>query len=585
MLKKINILFNTQQKWLLVLSFILSLITIFFEFLGISSIPIFVSILIDDSNFVFFDKIDLSFLNLIEKEKLIFFSTITLLTIFIVKNIYLIFFTYFQAYLQKTLRADLMRKIFNYYIHCDYSFYLKTNSSTLIRNLGSEVSQTITFVINFLNLFKEILVLLMIFSLVLYVNPTIALIIFLAMLSLVLIYFMFTKNIIVNNAKIIQKIRGLQLQHMTQSFNTIKEIKVFGKEKFINNLFSKHINIFEKSIIINSILSTIPRIIIETFVTLGIIGIVFFYISTGKSFTDLITLLSLLAVSSVRLIPSFSTVSKCLSGMKNLLPSLQLITREIITHNINYQIKKEPTINKNFGKIEFKNVSFAYDGADQNSLSDLNFEINSGDKIGIIGKSGSGKSTLINLLIGLIENAKGQILIDKLNIKKIPKSWLSQISYVPQDIYLLDDSIKNNIAFGEDENLIKVDKLKNVINISQLDEVVSKLKEKEDTYVGDKGVRFSGGQKQRIGIARSLYFNRNLLILDEATNSIDPDNEKKIISNIIDFYPKKTIICISHNHETIKNFDKVIYLQEGKVSEIGKYEDLNSKFNFDNIFN
>jgi len=396
---------------------------------------------------------------------------------------------------------------------------------------------------------------------------------------------MFTKNIIVNNAKIIQKIRGLQLQHMTQSFNTIKEIKVFGKEKFINNLFSKHINIFEKSIIINSILSTIPRIIIETFVTLGIIGIVFFYISTGKSFTDLIPLLSLLAVSSVRLIPSFSTVSKCLSGMKNLLPSLQLITREIITHNINYQIKKEPTINKNFGKIEFKNVSFAYDGADQNSLSDLNFEINSGDKIGIIGKSGSGKSTLINLLIGLIENAKGQILIDKLNIKKIPKSWLSQISYVPQDIYLLDDSIKNNIAFGEDENLIKVDKLKNVINISQLDEVVSKLNEKEDTYVGDKGVRFSGGQKQRIGIARSLYFNRNLLILDEATNSIDPDNEKKIISNIIDLYPKKTIICISHNHETIKNFDKVIYLQEGKVSEIGKYEDLNSKFNFDNIFN
>jgi ABC-type multidrug transport system fused ATPase/permease subunit len=156
---------------------------------------------------------------------------------------------------------------------------------------------------------------------------------------------------------------------------------------------------------------------------------------------------------------------------------------------------------------------------------------------------------------------------------------------VPQDIYLLDDSIKNNIAFGENQNQIDTHKINEVINLSQLKDVISNLEKKEETFVGDKAVRISGGQKQRIGIARSLYFNRKILVFDEATNAIDADNEKKIISNIVDTNKNKTIIYISHNHETIKNFDKIIYLDKGKIVDIGKYDNLNAKYNFSKISN
>ena len=585
MILKLKILFSLKQRWLLFVLFILSLLTVFLEFLGISAVPIFVAILLEDNNLIFFDKFDISFLNNYEKRDLIFYSSIVLIFIYIIKNIYLLLFTYFQAYIQKNLRGELSKKIFNNYIFSNYNFFLKKNSSILIRNIGSEVSQTVTFIISFLSMFKELLILLIIFSLLLFADPIVSLSIFVLIFILVLVYYSLTKNIIVKNGKIIQGIRGDQLQHMTQSFNTIKEIKVFNKEDFINKLFSKQINFFEKSFLINSFLSSIPRILIESFLVLGIIGIIFFYISINKSFTDLIPLLSLLAVSAVRLIPSFSSISRSLSIMKNYSPSLNTIVDEIVNFENKNEVIDEPK-SKEFSKtIKFNNVSFSYQDTKKNALTNLNFEINFGDKIGIIGGSGSGKSTLINLLIGLLKSSNGEILVDEININRIPKSWSNQISYVPQDIYLLDDSIKNNIAFGENQNQIDTHKINEVINLSQLKDVISNLEKKEETFVGDKAVRISGGQKQRIGIARSLYFNRKILVFDEATNAIDADNEKKIISNIVDTNKNKTIIYISHNHETIKNFDKIIYLDKGKIVDIGKYDNLNAKYNFSKISN
>ncbi len=585
MISKLKILFSLKQRWLLFVLFILSLLTVFLEFLGISAVPIFVTILLENNNSIFFDKLDISFLNNYEKKDLIFYSSIILIVIYVLKNIYLLLFTYFQAYIQKNLRGELSKKIFNNYIFSNYNFFLKKNSSILIRNIGSEVSQTVTFIISFLSMFKEILILLMIFSLLLFADPIVSLSIFFLIFILVLVYYLLTKNIIIKNGKIIQGIRGDQLQHMTQSFSTIKEIKVFNKEEFINKLFSKQINIFEKSFLINSFLSSIPRILIESFLVMGIIGIIFFYISINKSFTDLIPLLSLLAVSAVRLIPSFSSISRSLSIMKNYSPSLNTIVDEIINFENENEIIDEPKSNEFHKIIKFNNVSFSYQDASKNALTDLNFEIKFGDKIGIIGGSGSGKSTLINLLIGLLKSSNGEILVDEVNINRIPKGWSNQISYLPQDIYLLDDTIKNNIAFGESQEQINMNKMHEVIKLSQLKDVISNLEKKEETFVGDKAVRISGGQKQRIGIARSLYFNRKILIFDEATSAIDADNEKIIISNIVNTNKNKTIICISHNHETIKNFDKIIYLDKGRVKDIGNYDNLNAKYNFSKITN
>lgn len=569
MIKYLKVLCTKDQIIMLILLLIGSLITVMFEFISLGSIPIFTTILLNQNNEnLLFDIIDFGFLDQFAQQDLVIYGSVILGSLFLFKNIFLAGLIYFEGKLIKSIRIHLGEKLFKSYLDKNYKFHLKTNPSILLRNVSTEVSQTSTVMLSYLKLVREVLVLIAIFSLLLMSNFSITVYIFLFMTFFVTLFFIFTKKIIEKNSKLIQAIRATQIQHITQSFNAIKEIKMLNKENFVNKVTVKNMLKFENPFLINFFLASLPRPFLEVLVILSLIFITIFFTDSAGSIISLIPMLSLFVVSAVRLIPSFNSISTSLASIKSYRPSYKLVYSNLINKQ---NITKSDYIDevdddlKFKNKIIIKNVSFSYEDKKVFTLNNINFEILKGSNLGIIGKSGSGKSTLVSLLIGLLEPDKGEISTDNINIRNNLRKWQSLIGYVPQDIYLLDDTIKKNIAIGEEEENIDLERLKIAINSSQLTKYVNSLPNKLDTFVGNRGVRISGGQKQRIGIARALYFKRDILVLDEATNSLDSDNERIIIDNIINQYQSKTLICIAHNKKIFEKFDSIINLEGGKI--------------------
>ncbi len=451
MIKYLNVLCTKNQIRMLILLLIGSLITVIFEFISIGSIPIFTTILINQNNeFPLFNLIDFDFLDNFNQEELIIYGSISLGTIFLFKNIFLAALIYFEGRLIKSIRIYLGEKIFKTYLDKDYMFHLKTNPSTLLRNVSAEVSQTATVILNYLKLIREMLVLIAIFTLLLISNFSVTISIFSFMTFFVTLFFIFTKKIIEKNSKLIQIIRAIQIQHVTQSFNAIKEIKMLNKESFINKVAVKNMFKFENPYLTNFFLTSLPRPFLEILVILSLISITIFFTDSNQSILSLIPLLSLLTVSAVRLIPSFNSISTALANIKSYRPSYKLIYSSLKDEVEKKKFENKDLLNENLSfkeKISIKNISFSYEEKKVFALNNINIEIKKGTNLGIIGNSGSGKSTLISLLIGLLEPENGIIYSDNKNIKDNLRRWQSFISYVPQDIYLLDDTIKKKHCY------------------------------------------------------------------------------------------------------------------------------------------
>ncbi len=570
MMKYLKVLCTREQTIMLVFLLFGSLVTVIFEFMSIGSIPIFTTIIINQQNeSQLFNIIDLNFLKNFTQEEIIIYGSLCLGVIFLLKNILLSGLIYFEGKLIKSIRIYLGEKLFKKYLFKNYKFHLKTNPSILLRNVSAEVSQTSSVILSYLKLIRELLVLVAIFTLLLMSSFFITISIFFFLTLIVTIFFIFTKKILEKNSRLIQTINASQLQHITQSFNAIKEIKILNKENFVNAIAVKNMFKFENPFLINFFLTSLPRPFLEVLVILSLILISILITGSEQSILSLIPILSLFTVSAVRLIPSFNSISTALANIKSLRPSYKLVYSNLVDDKDTDKVLNIDLNNKNLyfqNKIILKDVSFAYENKNSSVLKDINLEIAKGTNLGITGNSGSGKSTLINLLIGLLQPDKGLICLDGKDIKHNIKKWQSLISYVPQDIYLLDDTIKKNIAIGEEEEQIDYHRLNIAINSAQLKSYIDELPEKLETFVGNRGVRISGGQKQRIGIARALYLERDILILDEATNSLDIDNEKKVVDTIINQYQSKTIICIAHNSKVLEKFDNILSLDNGSTS-------------------
>jgi ATP-binding cassette subfamily C protein len=311
------------------------------------------------------------------------------------------------------------------------------------------------------------------------------------------------------------------------------------------------------------------------------------FVITKFSNEQILPIISLLAVCAVRLIPAFNLIISSLSSRRFSTASFELVSREMTNVPIEDKFRNNNSIGgKSYKKyffknqIKFENVFFLHENSNAKILQNIFLEIKQGQKIGIIGKSGAGKSTLIDLILGLIKPTKGKILIDNLNLDYNLRDWQKQIGYVPQDIYLLDDTIKNNIAFGLNANDINQEAILKSIELSRLKDYIDSLEEKENTVVGNRGIKVSGGQKQRIGIARALYNNPRILILDEATSSLDTINERKIMEEIYNTAENITLIIVTHRHKSVSRCDKVYLLDNGKIIDEGKYTDLEKRHFF-----
>jgi ATP-binding cassette subfamily C protein len=559
------------------------------EMVGLASVPIFIMIVIDID--VLINKFPTFFANdyikSISRDYITIFGGIILILIFLLKNVYLSLFLFFQGKVVQILGADIRNKLFKNYIRAPYNFHIKNNPSVLIRNLTQSVSIAIRAILGTLSIIRESLILIVIFILLFLNEPMVSVSVFSVLIVICGLFMFFTRQTLISRGKQVQFLRGEQLKTINHSLGSIRETKVLNRENYLTNLFTHQVVKIEKHTFFAYFLSVTPRLFLEFIAVFSVSITAILFVIINLSNEQILPIISLLAVCAIRLIPAFNLIVSSLSGRRFDMADLKLVSREMANVQTedkfrNKNLIEEKSYKKYFFKdqIKFENVFFSHESSNTKILQNISLEIRRGQKVGFIGKSGAGKSTLIDLILGLIKPSKGKILIDDSNLDCNLKGWQKQIGYVPQDIYLLDDTIRNNIAFGLNKNDINQEAILKSIELSRLKDYVNSLEKKENTVVGNRGIKVSGGQKQRIGIARALYHNPKILILDEATSSLDTINERKIMEEIYNTTRNITLIVVTHRHKSVSNCDKIYLLDNGKIIDEGKFADLEKRHSF-----
>lgn len=574
MIEKLNLLLNTKYK----IAFLLILLSYFLltllELLSIASIPLFVTYIIDPNLLVSkipFENLKqeiLIFYEIIPQKKIILSFCVILFSFFLFKNILSFLIYYFDAKLNRNIKYKINKDLFKHYLLEDYNFHLNTNPAIIQRNIFSATtaSNTINTVTIF---FKECLLLLGLILLLLFSE-------FKANLYTVLSFLIFAIFIFATIGNTIKK-KGVQHAYLNsqlikgihQFLGSIIEIKIKGNENFFYKNYKKDILRTETILMTLKVVKTLPKIFFEISAVSFLLSLVYLMSKDSKDLIEIIPFATLLTLAIVRAMPSVTNLMTSMTDIKFQLPYIDIISEDL------KKIKKRKAFNlkdngldkiRFTGKITLKNVNFSY-GGKKNILEDISFNISKGEKVCISGKSGSGKSTLINLILGLLKPTSGKIFIDQEELKFNKKIVWENLSYVPQNCYLIDDTILKNIAFAEKEDDINLKKIDKILEICALKNFVESLADGINTKVGDRGVRVSGGQKQRIGIARALYNNPKILFLDEAMSNLDKENENLITKNLKENYTDITIISISHHNRVLKNFDKIININNGKINE------------------
>jgi len=562
-IKKIINNISVNLLLLLVLLVFFLIILSILEMIGLASIPILLSSILSN------EGSNLNLLNFFDlKNKLVNYSQkdqIKIISIFIVslfafKNIFHASIIFFQGKIVKNIKILLSKKLFKFYLNQDYLFLLKKNSSEMLRTISIDVGNSTIYILNILNLIKEILILLSIIFLLLYSDVQITVLLFTSFFIIASLFYYINKKKLFNRGKIIQKLSSELIRIIYETVGLFKELKIYNLKVFQYKYFLKKISETEKNVFLNYFTTSLPRLFLELAAVTLIILIILIQLNNNTNILDLLPYLSLVVVVSLRLIPLFNGLTTSVSSLKTIQPSFDLVFSELekINNNDENLVIEYLDFNK---KISFKNIDFGYQDKTK-VFENINININKGEKIGIIGPSGSGKSTLVNLLIGLLKPNKGEIFVDDIKISRTKPQLIKNISYVPQEIFLIEDKIKKNIALGIEEKDIDDDRIKMVAQASQIDTFIENLDLKYETKVIENGKNFSVGQRQRIGVARALYRDPDLIIFDESTSSLDLKTEEKFIEDIYKIFKDKTIIFISHKISALKNCDKIFDLKK-----------------------
>lgn len=584
-------LLSIELKRSLIYLYLILLLVSLFELLSLATVPALISFLVS-GNYNFFN----SSINFFESKNIVQSSlliTLIIIIIFSFKSLFMIFANYYEIHVLKRARVYITNNLIKKYLNNKYVFFVENSTSFMSRNLITESNNCISYIQSIITLFKEILLLLVVFFLVTIYQPILSIITLSLFVLFALIFYLSTDKLLKKNAKVRILSSELVFKLINQSLTFIKDIKVFNKENFFLNNFYKSKELFENKLAFAQLIARLPRIFFEYFGVLLLV--ILLYYSTihdpRNNLIDLLPFLALLTVAVIKLMPSFNGISGALTHLASFKNSFFLIENEINNNENNSEdyfgklIKSSK--NEDNNAIIIKDLNFSYK-KNNVSLNNLSLKIKENNISGIIGRSGAGKSTLINLILGLLEIKNGSIQIFS---KKKSTKTEKIISYVPQDILILDDKISNNIAFGIEESEIDKERVEQVINMSGLRNFMNKNNYNLNTKLGERGINISGGEKQRIGIARSLYFRPEILILDESTSSLDNETEVEILNEIFKFKKNMTIIIIAHRLNTLKFCDTVFYLEKGKLKDndkienlINKYPDLSKEKNFQNEY-
>ncbi len=468
------------------------------------------------------------------------------------------------------------KRVMEGYLHQPFSWFLNRHTADLGKNILFEVEVIVYQALNpSLVFIQQTLITFAILTILILVNSKIAIIVGLTLgLAYGLIYLL-TRNLTIRIGKQRLKASELLFINITEAFGAIKEIKVGGSEKNFVNKFSEPAKNLAKSQALISLISTLPRFALEVIAFGSIILAILYLLAQSGNFNEIIPIIALYVFAGYRLLPAFQGIYKSAAQIRSAKPSLDTLYKDL--RNLKSKISEKNENRLEFKKnINLKNIFYNYPNSTKTVLKNLNLNISASSKIGIVGTTGSGKTTIVDIILGLLEPQKGGLEVDgKLIGKNNLRTWQNYVGYVPQSIFLADDTVSANIAFGIKSDSINQQSVEKSAKIASLNEfVINELPEKYQTYIGEKGIRLSGGQRQRIGIARALYHNPKLLILDEATSSLDNLTEQEVMNAVNNMGKDLTVIMIAHRLSTVKECDNIVILENGQIKHQGTFQEL-----------
>lgn len=569
MIQKIRMIFNRTQKIKFVVLFCMLFAGSVLELMGVSLILPFVQLVMDTDGtdnalFQWFGRL----VGAEFQRELLIWLGLLLIAVYLIKNTYLLFAKYVQLRFVFNNRLELSGRLMRNYMKKPYPFHLEKNSSEILRSVTSDVNNLYELVMDVIDLVSNLLIIAMLAVYLLYTDVVITLVVA-ALLGLCsYFYFAIMRKRTVDYGKQNQIYNGKMIQAVNQALGGIKEIKVLARENYFVRAYEENGRYYASSLKKSQFYRNAPKYLIETVCVCGVLATILIKLQMGADVQELVPQLSVFAMAAFRLLPSVNQVNNLLNGILFLKPSIDRIYEDLQEAGAK---KNERPPERDYRRlpaadvVRFEHVTFRYPGTEKEILSDLSVELPLKKSIGFVGSSGAGKTTFMDLLLGLLTPDQGRICYGDSDIRDYPDAWGHKLGYIPQSIYLADDTIRRNVAFGIPDSEISEAKVRRALEEAQLLEFVDGLDDGLDTMVGESGVRLSGGQRQRIGIARALYQQPEILVLDEATSALDTETEQAVMEAVERFRGRCTLLMIAHRTSTLENCDQIYRLEDGKL--------------------
>jgi ABC-type multidrug transport system fused ATPase/permease subunit len=508
----------------------------------------------------------------LSREELISAVMVAMVLIYVVRSLFLFWSLWIQKGFSASVSGRLSQSLFSIYLRQPYMFHLQRNSSTLMRNAKNATSVVTCGVDPFLVLLTDGLVAIAMFALLIAVEPVGTLAVLLVFGLSTFIFQRTTRRRIDNWGYQVDYHETKILQHLQEGFGGAKDVKVLGRE---NEFLSQHEKHLGESIRINriyNVILTLPRSFMEIITIVGLCLLVVSMVVRGRELADIVPILGLFAAAAFRVMPS---INRLLMATQTLIFNRSIIASVYKDFLLDSPDSTSTGSGTKFAtQLELTDVSFKYPTAATASLQNVSLVVKRGEAVGFVGPSGAGKSTLVDVILGLFAPTSGVVKVDGQDVQQNLRNWQNQIGYVPQAIYLTDDTLRRNVAFGLNDENIDDNLVRNAIRLAQLEDFVATLPEKLETVVGERGVRLSGGQRQRIGIARALYHNPSVLVLDEATSSLDTPTEHGVMQAVQALQGSKTVLIVAHRLSTVEYCDRLYKIENARITEEGTFHEV-----------
>ena len=579
LMKQLFYIFPLKQRLQYLGLFILQLLETALDFFGVALILPFVNLMVNAEQMQasWWYRLVTKVIGTAEMSSVLLFLTILMAVVYLVKNAFIMFLTWLRINFIGKSKIRMGARMITCYMHKPYTFHLQRNTSEIIRNINGDVNGAFSVISAMFALISDALIVISLTTYLFAVDfqMTVGLLIALAICSAV--YFLIVRKKIRTYGQKSRKVTAKMYKAIQQAMGGIKEVKIMGREKFFADVYKRcgteSVELSKRY----SIVSAIPGRLIETLCMFAILTIVAIKIIKGEDLSEIVPNLSAFAVAAIRLMPRANSINGHINTITFNKPSLEALYEDLVESDREeaerqkeIEEKKRQNRSVNIGEernIFARGITYTYPNKTEPVLKNVNMTVNAGESVGIVGVTGAGKTTLVDIILGLLKPQKGTVCYGALDIYEDYGEWQKHIGYIPQYIYLVDDTIRNNVALGVEEDQIDEAAVWRALENAQLADFVRSLEDGLDTVIGERGIRISGGQRQRIGIARALYYDPEILFFDEATSSLDNETEKAVITSINELGAQKTMIIVAHRLTTLSGCDRIYKVEGGGVSE------------------